>query len=469
MHDAAPFRKREPKGMHPQMGPRSPTVGQAHCRSGAEPVTTPVPAAPISSLDTVSRPRPARRSPPDNGCGVIVIGAGPGGIACASMLRRAGLDVRVLERNGTVGSSWRAHYDCLRLNTTRRFSSLPGMRLEAKYGRWVARDDYVAYLERCAAGIGDAIQFGTQVLRIDRQGPEWVVTTDRGELRAAAVVVATGLQATPYLPPWADPGLFDGELVHVSGYRNAAPYCGRDVLVVGTGQSAQDVVLDLVRGGAGRVWVSIRTPPLLAPRRLVGVCTGALTYILKHGPIAQVIKRRPSLPFWLADRISLQLHRTLYPDADQHLGRPPGGMMAALTERGRGPTLDTGLLAAIRRGDATVVPAVERLDGRDVVLADGSRIQPHAAILCTGQRTNLAPIVGHLGVLGRHDWPVVHGAETVAGAPDLHFIGFRVPAGQLVDMGIDARAIARRLGRKHRGGTSSRAHQPEQAWSTTAG
>jgi hypothetical protein len=174
------------------------------------------------------------------------------------------------------------------------------------------------------------------------------------------------------------------------------------------------------------------------------------------------------LPFWLADRISLALHRTLYPDAEQYLGRPPAGMMAALAERGRGPTLDTGLLAAVSNGDATVVPAVERLDGQDAVLADGSRIQPHAVILATGQRTNLAPMIGHLGVLGRHDWPVVHGAETAPGAPDLHFIGFRVPAGQLVDMGVDAKAIARRLARKGRVQTSRPARQPEPARSRLA-
>jgi putative flavoprotein involved in K+ transport len=260
--------------------------------------------------------------------------------------------------------------------------------------------------------------------------------------------MATGLQAVAYRPPWADPGRFDGELLHVCEYRNAMPYRGRDVLVVGTGQSAQDVVLDLVGGGAGRVRVSIRTPPLLAPRLLAGVCSGTLTYVLKHGPLAAVVRRRPSGLTRLADRISLAVHHGIYPDADRYLGRPPAGMMAALGERGRGPTLDTGLLAAVRGGAATVVPAVERLEGRDVVLADSSRIQPEAVILCTGQRTNLAPIVGHLGVLGRHDWPLAHGPDTLACAPDLYFIGFRVPAGQLVDMGIDARSIARRLARR---------------------
>ena len=379
------------------------------------------------------------------------------------MLRRAGLDVRVLEGNTTVGSSWRAHYDCLRLNTTRRFSSLPGVRLPAGYGRWVARDDYVAYLERGAAPLADAIEFGIRVQRIDRDGAEWVVTTDRGERRAAAVVVATGLQATPYLPPWADADHFAGELLHVAKYGNAAPYRGRDVLVVGTGQSAQDVVLDLVRSGAGRVRVSVRTPPLLAPRLLGGVCSGALTYVLKHGPLASAVQRHPA-PLWrLADRISLAVHRRFYPDADRYLGRPPAGMMAGLSERGRGPTLDTGLLAAVRRGAATVVPAVARLDGRDVVLAGGARIQPDAVILCTGQRTNLAPIVGHLGVLGRHDWPLAHGAGTVPGAPDLHFVGFRVPAGQLVDMGVDARSVARRLARRLPAAAAARATRSKRA------
>jgi putative flavoprotein involved in K+ transport len=54
----------------------------------------------------------------------LIIGAGPAGLAVAADLRRAGVESEILERGTAVGSSWRAHYDRLTLNTCRLFSKL---------------------------------------------------------------------------------------------------------------------------------------------------------------------------------------------------------------------------------------------------------------------------------------------------------------------------------------------------------
>jgi len=69
----------------------------------------------------------------------VVIGAGPGGLAASWALKRAGIEPVVLERSSVVCSSWRGHYRALHLNSPRRISSLPGMRMERRLGRWVAR------------------------------------------------------------------------------------------------------------------------------------------------------------------------------------------------------------------------------------------------------------------------------------------------------------------------------------------
>jgi hypothetical protein len=118
-----------------------------------------------------------------------------------------------------------------------------------------------------------------------------------------------------------------------------------------------------------------------------------------------------------------------------------------MRRRGHGATIDRGLVSALRRGAIEAVAAVERFDGADVVLADGSRVQPDAVIATTGQRPDLGPLVGHLGVIDPLGYPVVHGAAEAATAPGLHFVGFRLPAGQLPDMRLDARAVARRVAR----------------------
>ena len=76
------------------------------------------------------------------------------------------------------------------------------------------------------------------------------------------------------------------------------------------------------------------------------------------------------------------------------------------------PTIDVGLIEQLRAGRVTPVAAVERFDGGDVVLADGSRLAPDAVIAATGYTTGLEPVAGHLGVLDERGRPQVQGRRT---------------------------------------------------------
>jgi putative flavoprotein involved in K+ transport len=368
---------------------------------------------------------------------VIVIGAGPCGLATAYALRKAGLPTRILERSQDVGVSWHSFYDSLRLNTGRVISSLPGLRMPRRYGRWVGRDDFIEYLGDYARQIDAPIEFGVAVQRIDPAEDGWTVQTTAGARPAAAVVVATGASGMARWPDWARESTFAGEVLHAAEYRNAEPYRGRDVLVVGTGASAHDIALDLIRNGAGRVRISVRTPPIMVPRETLGFSSAFITHITKH-----YAKTPPAV----LDKMSLWMHRHHFGEASRYFGTPPAGMMAALAERGHGIAVEVGLLAELKAGTVHAVAAVERFDGEDVVLADGQRLQPDAVVLATGLRAELAPLVGHLGVLGANGRPLVHGSQTLAQAPGLYFVGFRVPVG-LPDMRVDAPRIAKSIRR----------------------
>jgi cation diffusion facilitator CzcD-associated flavoprotein CzcO len=135
---------------------------------------------------------------------VVVIGAGPAGLAAAWAIGQAGLDPLVVEQADAVAASWRSRHDQLRLNTHRVFSHQPGARIPRRYGPFPARDDYVAYLERYAAGM--RIRFGTAAGRIDRAGPGWKLTLGGGSISTAHAVVATGPDAEPAMPAW--PGIW---------------------------------------------------------------------------------------------------------------------------------------------------------------------------------------------------------------------------------------------------------------------
>jgi hypothetical protein len=81
-----------------------------------------------------------------------------------------------------------------------------------------------------------------------------------------------------------------------------------------------------------------------------------------------------------------------------------------------------------------------------VRLLGGASIRPDVVVAATGYRPSLEPLVRHLGVLDEHGLPCAHGEKQAPGAPGLHFLGFsNPPTGNLREMSIDARRIARRV------------------------
>ncbi|MGV9954092.1 flavin-containing monooxygenase [Streptomyces cellulosae] len=370
---------------------------------------------------------------------VHVVGGGPGGLSVAHALRARGVRAVVLERSERVGDSWRRHYDRLHLHTTRRRSALPGLPMPRRFGRWPSRDDVVRYLEKYAEHHRLEIVTGVEVSRIERSedGAGWLLRATGGrELRGAAVVVATGFNHTPRVPDWPGRDTYTGELLHASQYRNPKPFAGRDVLVVGVGNTGAEIAVDLVEGGASRVRLAVRTPPHIVRRSTAGW----------PAQYSGILVRR--LPVPLVDRISRLQARVAVPDLSEHgLPRPETGLYSRVLE-GAIPVQDVGLIDAVRAGSVEVVAAVKGFEEGEVLLADGERIAPDAVIAATGYERGLEGLVGHLGVLDERGRPVVHGARTPAGAPDLYFTGFTNPiSGNLREMALDAQRIARAVAR----------------------
>ncbi|MDT0487402.1 flavin-containing monooxygenase [Streptomyces doebereineriae] len=366
---------------------------------------------------------------------VYVVGGGPAGLSVAYALRARGIRAVVLEKSEHVGASWRRHYDRLHLHTTRRLSALPGLPMPRRFGRWVARDDVVRYLEKYTEFHELETVTGVEVSRVERtpDGTGWLLHATGGrELTGAAVVVATGYNHTPLLPDWPGRDTYKGELLHAGGYRNPEPYAGRDVLVVGVGNTGAEIAVDLVEGGASRVRLSVRTAPHIVRRSTAG---WAAQY-------TGVLVRR--LPVGLVDRLARPMAKLSVPDLSEHgLPRPDTGLYSRVKE-GAIPVQDVGLIDAIRKGKVEVVAAVEGFEDGEVLLADGTRVAPDAVIAATGYARSLEGLVGHLGVLDAHGRPVANGSRCSDNTPGLFFTGFVTPiSGTFREVAIDAEKIAK--------------------------
>jgi cation diffusion facilitator CzcD-associated flavoprotein CzcO len=192
-----------------------------------------------------------------DGPDAVVIGAGPAGLAVARQLDyQHGIKALVVDRAAAPAISWRRRYDNFRLNTTGFLSHLPGQRIPLNAGRWPTKEDMVRYFDHYVARQNIAIMLGCEVHRVDRVGGVWRLATSSGEIRTPAIVLATGNYSAPTIPAWPGLSRFSGEIVHSGDFTNAWPYRGRDVLVVGAGNSAADIAVQLVYDGARRVWLS---------------------------------------------------------------------------------------------------------------------------------------------------------------------------------------------------------------------
>jgi putative flavoprotein involved in K+ transport len=345
---------------------------------------------------------------------VLVLGAGPCGLGIARQLvREHGLDPLVVDRAEAPAASWRALYDGFRLNTCGFWSHLPGRPIPRRYGRWPSRDDMVAYFDDYVRREGLRMAYGITVSQVTPTPHGWRVATDRGDVETRAVVVALGNYRTPRLPAW--PGLdeFAGEVVHSADYRTPQPYAGRDVLVVGSGNSATDIALQLLDAGAARVRMAVRTPPHLVPRAAVGI------------PIDAFSPAFTRLPAAVLDTAGSAMRRVRFPGVGRHgLRRPRTGMYSALRERHQIPTIADRLVPRARAGDIEIVPAVAGFARQSVLLDDGRSIRPDAVVAATGYTPDLTGIVG-VDLLAASGAPRVDGPR--GAAPGLWFAGYSEP------------------------------------------
>ncbi len=367
---------------------------------------------------------------------VVVLGAGPSGLAVGGCLRQRGVEFVMLERSDAVASAWRNHYERLHLHTVKQHSSLPGLAWPAHVPTYPSRQEVVDYLEAYARRYALSARLGETVTRVRRDGDRWAVEHTSGTTRARSVVVATGYNRTPKIPTWPGGETFAGEVLHSSRYRNGRARRGKGALVVGAGNSGAEIALDLWESGA-RVALCVRGPVHVVPRDMFGIP-------------AQVNSLRvmSRLPVKLADRLSLaMLDRVVGDLSPWGIRRPSIGPVSQVVEKKQIPLIDVGTVALIKQGHVRVVPGVERFTERGAVFEDGRELALDVVVLATGYRAALDDFLeGAERYVDARGYPRFFGDD--APAPGLYFVGYRNPlTGALHDIANEASRVADRIAR----------------------
>jgi cation diffusion facilitator CzcD-associated flavoprotein CzcO len=363
---------------------------------------------------------------------VVVIGASAAGLATSACLKRAGVEHVLLEAATEVGVAWRHHYDRLHLHTHTGGSALPYLPFPRKTPRYASRDQVVAYLEGYVSALGLAPRLGEPVTSLEAEGPRWVVHTTKARYHARDVVVATGLSRVPYVPTWPGREAFAGTFLHSSGYRNGEPWRGGRVLVIGFGNSAGEIALDLYEHGAAPT-LSVRGAVNVIPREILG-----LPVLVAAAPLRALSPRA-------ADAIGGALARVGVGDIEAvGLRRLPYGPMVQLRDHHQTPLIDIGTIAALRSGQIALRGGVERFTREGVRFEGGAEESYDAVVAATGYRARLDDFLGDAKeVCGADGLPSASG-EAVR--PGLYFCGMHPsPRGMLRQIGIDARRIARAI------------------------
>ncbi|HEY0344161.1 MAG TPA: NAD(P)-binding domain-containing protein [Solirubrobacteraceae bacterium] len=310
-----------------------------------------------------------------------IIGAGSSGITAAKALHERGLPFDCFEASDRVGGNWvfgnkngmSSAYRDLHINTSRDRMQYSDFPMPRSYPDFPHHTQIAAYFDGYVDHFGfrDRIRFDTAVQHA-RQRPDgtWELTDARGVSRIYdMLIVANGHHWDARWPEPAFPGgdEFRGVQMHAHDYRDSEFLRGKDVVVLGMGNSAMDIAVESSYV-AGSTHLAARRGAWIIPKYLFG------------RPVDQ-LATNPHTPIWLASRffeLALRLHSG--PPERYGLPKPDHRIGSAH------PTVSGRILDRIVHGTVTPRPNIARLGSDWVQFADGTHVHADVVVYCTGYR-----------------------------------------------------------------------------------
>ncbi len=361
-----------------------------------------------------------------------VIGAGSSGIAAVKALSDRGIPFDCFECSDEVGGNWvfgnrngmSAAYRDLFINVSRERMAYADYPMPTSYPDFPhhthIKEYFNAYVDRF--GLRERIEFETLVRHAtQREDGVWEVQTERdGGARETreydALLVANGHHWDPRWPEPPFPGQdeFAGEQLHAHSYVDNSIFAGRDVVIVGMGNSAMDIAVESSYVAAN-TYLSARKGAWIIPKYVFG------------RPVDQ-LPNNPRVPFAVRQRLIHQTIKTITGPPERYgLPKPDHKFGEAH------PTVSGRILDRIAHGTIAPKPNVASLGKETVRFVDGSEARADVVVYCTGYKISfpffdpdfLAAPDNHIELFRRVFHPDIGG---------LFFIGLLQPLGAIMPL-----------------------------------
>ena len=302
----------------------------------------------------------------------LIIGASLSGLACAASLQKRNIEYIIIEKEKQVASPWHNHYDRLHLHTNKRHSSLPYKKFGRNMPRYPSRQQVIEYVEDYRKEFHIDPVFSARALSVRKENEHWITETTSGAFKSKYVIMATGAFSKPKPVHFAGMETFPGKIIHSYEYKTGKDFKGQNVLVVGFGNSACEIAIDLYEQGANAS-MSVRSAVNVLPRDVLGV------------PILELSLMLNRLPPRMADAIGAPLMRWLIGDITKlGLKKLPYGPLEEIRKDGTAPVLDIGTIQHIRKGHIKIYDDIDFIDGKTIHFKDGQKENFDAIIAAIG-------------------------------------------------------------------------------------
>jgi putative flavoprotein involved in K+ transport len=199
---------------------------------------------------------------------VVVVGGGQAGLAIGFHLAKRRVDFTILEAAPEPGAVWRQRWDSLKLFTSARYDSLPGMEFPGDPDRYPTRDEVAEYLTDYVRRFDLPLELGSRARAVRRIDDGYAVQLDDRSYHAHQVVIATGPFQTPFIPAIAEDVGDEVVQMHSTRYRSPESLPRGRALVVGGGNTGFQIAEELSASREVHLSIGSRQTPL--PQRILG-------------------------------------------------------------------------------------------------------------------------------------------------------------------------------------------------------